>query len=142
MQVLKRGHVYRLDQRLPEKAKNQAQHEMLIEFVNLEPGHEAPGTTTQEIMRVLIDRTHYCNNCLPHRVNEQIIWHMRQIIALHEARAIEQKAWKGEISIEHAAVGHDGHLKLDARTPGELEELYLKLVPKLGTQKCDHRSGE
>ena len=141
MKVLQRGHRYELDIRVPEGCgKMFAQ---LIDFVNLEPGHEAPGTTTQEICRVLIDRTHYCNNCLPHRVNEQIIWHFRQIIALHEARAIEQKALKGEIIPELLMLGGDGHFDLVGyRHTDALEETRLKPVPPLGHQDCNHRSGE
>jgi hypothetical protein len=149
MRVIQRGHIYELEQRaapgplggIDESAP------MLIQFVNMEPGHEAAGTTTQEVMRVLIDRTHYCHNCLPHRVNEQIIWHMRQIIALHEARAIEQKAWKCELRPEFVPLGEDGHFKLgldalNVDKPGSaLEEYILKPVPKLGYQTCDHRSG-
>lgn len=141
MIVKKRGHVYHLDHRGGDNTTE-------VRFVNEEPGHQEEGVTTQEVMRMLIDRTHYCHNCLPHRVNEQIIWHMRQIIALHEARAIEQKAWKGEIKPEFIPLGPDGHFKLGLDVPNidkagsSLEEYTLKNVPPLGKQVCNHRSGE
>jgi hypothetical protein len=131
-----KGHVYELDQIGSE------QHQV-IKFVNKEPGMEEPGVTTQEILRMLIDRTHYCHNCLPHRVNEAIIWHFRQAIALHEARAIEQKAAKGEILPELIGKASDGHFAIRTITPLPqllLGEYTLKPVPPLGHFECDHRS--
>jgi hypothetical protein len=136
VKVLKRGHRYALDQ-LGSADKQ------IVQFPNKEPGQEAPGSTTQEFVRMLIDRTHYCNNCLPHRVNEQIIWHFRMIIALHEGRALEQKVAKGELKPELQSIGPDGHLMLSGnRQPQLLEERELKPVEPLGTFHCVHRSGE
>jgi hypothetical protein len=136
MRVIQRGHRYSLDH---VGGKEHSE----IQFQNKEPGQECEGVTTQEILRVLIDRTHYCNNCLPHRVNEQIIWYFRMAIALHEARALEQKVAKGEIKPEFEPLGPDGHLlPVGRRAPRPLEETVLKPVAPLGTMHCDHRSHE
>lgn len=116
MQVIEKGHVYDLNNRVlgavgvpagqPTNPKN------VLTFVNKEPGREHGGTTTQEVLRALIDRTRHCNNCLPHPVNERIVYHLRMALVLHEARALERKTEKGDIKPEHIEVGGDGHFDL------------------------------
>jgi hypothetical protein len=134
MHIKVRGHVFELDQIGSDERQ-------VISFVNKEPGMEAPGITMQELCRVGVERTSYCHNCLPHRVNGPIIWHFRQIIALHEGRALEQKAAKGEFLPELLVTGPDGHFELPCcRNDLVLEERGLKPIPPLGTQTCDHRS--
>lgn len=136
MKVLKRGHDYRLDHVDGEGHTD-------VAFVNKEPGQEKEGFTTQEVVRMLIDRTRYCNNCLPHWVNEQIIWHFRQIISLHEARALLQKTAKGELLPEFAATEKDGHFLIVPRAEiGPMEETKLLPPEPLGTFSCNHRSAE
>jgi hypothetical protein len=141
MRVLQRGHIYEIDQR------SGIQHGMSgvkaeIRYVNREPGMEHDGTTTQELLRVIIDRTHYCHNCLPHRVNEQIIFHMRMALALHEARALEQQVLKGELRPEHVPLGSNGHfLHLEDRTES-LEETVLAPVIFPPPVVCNHHSGD
>lgn len=102
MHVLKRGHRYALDH-LDGKEKT------IVEYVNREPGQEREGVTQQELLRMMIDRNRYCNNCLPHPNNERIQFHLRMALALHEARALERKIEKGELDIEYVPVGNDGH---------------------------------
>jgi hypothetical protein len=132
MQVIMQGHIYDLNH---VGGKNQTR----IQFVNKEPGTECEGVTTQEILRMLIDRTHYCHNCLPHRVNAEIIWHFRQALALHEARAIERKVAKGEINPEAVILGQDGHFKWTPNMEvSDLQCVWLKPVPKPGEVECDH----
>lgn len=108
MLVFERGHVYHLKE-VPWGESSEVQ---IIRFRNVEPGKRVPGVTTQEILRVLIDRTHYCNNCLPHPVNERIIHHLRMALVLHESRALERKTLKGDIFPEEITTGNDGHFIL------------------------------
>lgn len=141
MKVVKRGHIYLLDTLKPHPDFQEGEPDRLeVHFVNKEPGQEECGVTTQEILRMLIDRTHYCHNCLPHRVNEEIIWHFRMAIALHEARAIEQQVAKGEFRPELVTLQQNGHFAFGRRIPQDPEEATLLPIPPLGTFECDHRS--
>jgi len=139
MLVKVRGHEYVLDQIGDEQKQ-------IIRFVNKEPGMERPGITMQELCRVGVQRTMYCHNCLPHRVNFDIVWHFRQIIALHEARAIEQQVAKGYFTPEDISLHTNGHFDLYALsqdpTRDPKAEHEMKPVPPLGHQVCDHRSKE
>jgi hypothetical protein len=129
MQVTHVGHVYLL-----EHVDGDGHTE--VRFVNKEPGDEQEGTTTQEVCRMLIDRTRYCNNCLPHRVNEEIIYHLRMVIALHEARALEQAVKKGEVDIEYSTVAENGHLMLAMTAPLANATVHLRAVtPEWESQK-------
>lgn len=143
MKVLEKGHVY-----LPtirevafggEKKLSEAAHNQLLIFVNKQPGQEHDGTTTQEIIRILIDRTRHCNNCLPHPNNERVIYHLRMALVLHEARALERKTEKGEIMPEYLAVGPDGHFNLDGHNkPGYLDTTILKPHSQDWERECNH----
>lgn len=57
------------------------------------PGNDNayPGTTTQEVLRALINRTQYVQNQIPCLENEQIISMLRQCIYLLESRAKQRK---------------------------------------------------
>lgn len=101
MIVLDKGHKYQLD--------NIDEGSQFIQFVNKEPGREQPGVTTQEILRMLIDRTWYCDSCLPWEGNAEIVYHFRMALALHEARAIIRKVEKGELKPELVKIAGDGH---------------------------------
>lgn len=103
MEVLIPGHRYKLDH-LDDTKKS------IIQFVNREPGWEHGGPTTQEFIRALIDRTLYCNHCLPSELNFQAVYHLRMALALHEARHLIRMTEKGD-PIECAEVGEDQHLK-------------------------------
>lgn len=123
MNTLENGHVYDLNNRGGREGRGPEDKTQTITFVNREPGHEHDGTTTQEVIRSLIDRTHYCDNCLPWSGNELIIKHLRMALALHEARALLRKVERGEIMPEMLATGHDGHFVLtNKRVP--LPEYY------------------
>lgn len=114
MQVLERGHVYVPETRTPDGKSIRAlgPNVQKITFVNKQPGQEHDGTTTQEILRVLIDRTRHCANCMPHPVNEQVVYHLRRALVLHEMRALERKFEKGEYIPEYVPVGGDGHFSM------------------------------
>lgn len=62
---------------------------------------------------MLIDRTMHCDNCLRWSSNDQIIWHLRMALVLHEARALERKTEKGLIEPERLKISDDGHFKLE-----------------------------
>ena len=108
MKVIETGHIYAL--RWLDGVPVQKENRLI--FVNRETGREHPGTQTQDVLRVLIDRTQHCHSCLPHRVNDSIIYHLRMALALHEARALERKAEKGLYAPEKVMIGADGHFAL------------------------------
>lgn len=118
MKVIEIGHVYRPTIRTPDGSSIHygvdAENPEIV-FVNKQPGQEHDGTTTQEVLRVLLDRTRHCANCMPHRNNEQIIHHLRMALVLHEARALERKVEKGEFMPEYVSTGGDGHFDLGSR---------------------------
>lgn len=106
MRVLTDGYEYELDH-LDGGTKT------VLLFVNREPGHECEGPTTQEVIRALIDRTLYCNHCLPSDLNFQAVYHLRMALALHEARHLIRATEKG-MKIEHVAVDAGlQHLKME-----------------------------
>lgn len=99
MKTIEDGHEYELDERFGDGTSGIAGTQSLI-FVNREPGNEHDGTTTQEVLRALIDRTQYCDKCLPWSGNKEIVGHLRMALALHEARAMIRKVERGEMPIE------------------------------------------
>ena len=107
MKVLEKGHIYQPQIRTPDGASVDDGHE--ITFVNKQDGQQHSGTTTQEVIRVLLDRTRHCANCMPHPNNERIIYHLRMALVLHEARALERKTEKGDFEPEYLMTGGDGH---------------------------------
>lgn len=125
MKVLEVGHMYQPAIRnVDGKEMGGEVAAQKIIFINKQPGQEHAGTTTQEVLRVLLDRTRHCANCMPHRNNEQIVYHLRMALALHEARALERKVEKG-LEIEYQETDEDGHLLLkEGEVPmGATEEL-------------------
>lgn len=120
MKVLEKGHIYEPENRLIIGEDGRKLQDLVapqaigqtITFINKEPGAEHSGTTTQEVIRILIDRTRYCNNCQPHYLNEHVIYHLRQALVKHEMRALERKAEKGDITPEYTPIGDDGHFAL------------------------------
>jgi len=107
MQALVVGHVYEL-------AHLDGEGTQKLLFVNREDTpHE--GTTTQEVIRVLIDRTQHCDRCLRWEGNDLIIQHLRMVLVLHETRALLRKVEKGEMLPEEIALGDDGHFDLKVR---------------------------
>lgn len=109
MKTIEDGHVYEMLSRTANGRSFDPIGEH-ITFLNREPGHEHSGTTTQEVLRVLIDRTQYCDHCLPWSGNKLVVHHLRMALALHEARALIRKVETGELEVERMMVGLDGHL--------------------------------
>lgn len=121
MKVLDRGHKYELEHR-------DGSGKTVIQYVDKEPGTEKEGVISQEVLRMLIDRTRYCNNCLPHPNNERIIYHLRMALVLHESRALERKVEKSIIKPEYVPTGEDGHYKIPVE-PVEVGEVTSELDP-------------
>lgn len=111
MKVIEKGHVYEPVNRT-EGGQSVPMGEQTITFINKEEGREHDGTTTQEVIRILIDRTRHCANCMPHPNNERIVYHLRMALVLHEARALERKTEKGYFAPEYLETGNDGYLKV------------------------------
>lgn len=105
MKTIEDGHIYDLSQR----GSNELQR---VTFINTEKGHEHPGVTTQEVIRALIDRTQYCDACLPWSGNNDIVGHLRMALALHEARAVITRTERGELLPERVSTRPDGHFIL------------------------------
>lgn len=120
MNIVEPGHVYDLDwldgepevMTNPDLACGSEHPENRLIFVNREEGTEHGGTQTQEVLRALIDRTMHCDNCLRWPGNDEIIYHLRMALVLHEARALERHVEKGESEPERAPTGRDGHFQL------------------------------
>jgi hypothetical protein len=143
MKVLEKGHIYEPSVRSigklnPAKEDVDASDQKIV-FINKQPGQEHDGTTTQEVIRILLDRTRHCANCMPHRNNEQIVYHLRMALVLHEARALERKVEKGDIEPEYIGTGDDGHFQLEQRNSfAELET--SELIPHRNDwdRLCNH----
>lgn len=117
MRVLIAGHVYELSficDHEEHKHKEEDRHRFEIQFIDREGlNNLEAGVQTQEILRVLIDRTMHCDNCLRWENNDKIIYHLRMALVLHEARALERKVEKGLIKPERIKTSSDGHYKLE-----------------------------
>jgi len=115
MTIVEPGHIYELRwlDGAPVDSGDGLKENRLI-FVNRENGTEHPGTQTQEVLRALIDRTQHCDRCLRWEGNDQIVYHLRMALILHEARALERKTLKGRIRPETIVTGEDGHFLLEA----------------------------
>lgn len=121
MKVIETGHVYE-----PQNRESDAECAgQTIRFINKQPGQEHGGTTTQEVIRILIDRTRHCANCMPHPNNERAIYHLRMALVMHEARALERKTEKGDIMPEYLQTGGDGHLEFIKKATGQLDTVEL-----------------
>lgn len=127
MRVIEKGHIYEPKTREEFPSKDNVLQ--TLTFINKEEGKEHNGTTTQEVIRILIDRTRHCANCMPHPNNERIVYHLRMALVLHEARALERKVEKGYFDVEYLETGSDGHLQV-TQVPILATDLdTAKLVP-------------
>lgn len=97
MKVYIPGHVYGLR----ELDTRTEQHSNLRFVMRNQPREKYPGnytyfagTTTQEVMRVLIDRSKYVHNQYPHWINPVVINLLRLCIWLLEYRAFRRHGWK------------------------------------------------
>lgn len=134
MRVLDRGHRYELNTltKAPLTGELVAGSKAAeLQFLNTEQGRECEGVTTQEVIRALIDRTWYCNDCLPWSGNKLIVDHLRMALMLHEARALIRGVEKGEIEPEKMAVGDGGHFIL---RESAIEPSDYARMPDTGTE--------
>lgn len=83
-----------------------------LKFRNTEVDPPIEGTSTQEVLCVLIDRSKHVENQLSHPNNARILYHLRMALVLHESRALERKVEKGKLAPEYQRIGHDGHFIL------------------------------
>lgn len=129
MKVLIDGHVYELR----ELGSNDAQK---LTFVRRSGGavtydKEWAGLRSQEVLRVLIDRTKYLHDVLPCKETEEALYHLRRALFMYEARAYRRKQDTvnrttsdhdervdfsdipfTEEAIELRPIGDDGHILL------------------------------
>lgn len=91
MRVVVPGHLYRLDYLDSDQGvggKLRFVHRIGEKF----PGNIPPafaGTTTQEVLRTLVDRMTYVNRQSPGSINDAVIFRLRECVALLELRAAE-----------------------------------------------------
>lgn len=151
MKVIEKGHIYEPCNRSVSRKINEFMgislgdnvgKDQTITFINKEPGGEHAGTTTQEVIRILIDRTRHCANCMPHPNNERIVYHLRMALVLHEARALERKTEKGELRPEYVSVSSDGHFALAGQEPDYLDTPELVPHRHDWDRVCNHPSSE
>jgi hypothetical protein len=94
MEVIDPGHTYILNCLDAEEDKIKPLG--ILIFVKREgegyPGNvgHRPGTTTQEVLRALIDRTKYVDNQIHDDRNDQVLYHLRSAIFQLEMRAAER----------------------------------------------------
>lgn len=107
MREIYKGHLFELNH-LDGEGKS------LLQFVQRKPYHEPKeGVTSQEVIRAVIARVKALDEETPWEGNKRILYHLRMVIALHEARAVERHIEKHNLAIEHIVLGDDGHFKLE-----------------------------
>ena len=126
MKVIDPGHVYRL--RLLDGEDRPWMPEQKLEFVKREgegyPGNVGhhPGTTTQEVLRALIDRTIYVNKQIPCIENTRLLMLLRKAIYQLELRAATRH-------------GRDLHWRVAGYVHGAMSE-GIETLPTCS--KCNH----
>lgn len=106
MKVIDKGHIYELDQ----LGDNNKQY---IKFIkrSSEAVHydqEWSGLQTQEVLRVLIDRTIFLDSILECAETKEAIVHLRMALYMYEVRAYRRK-------LEHKNLTDKSHI--DTNTP-------------------------
>jgi hypothetical protein len=132
------GHLYDLE-KVPEGKPDEKPPQIRFASHEEQIGLWA-GVTTQEILRVLIDRTWYCDTCLPSHLNDYIVHHLRMALVLHEARALIRKTEDGKIKPECIGLDRDGHFSLT--TSSEKPSWYAKEPRKRDTDTGGPKPGE
>ena len=100
MKVIDPGHLYELYQldQPDDGHEDDPQILMFVKRVGPEyPGNEGPahhGVTTQEVIRVLIDRMIYVNGQKQHELNADVILKLRKCLYLLEVRAAEMRGYE------------------------------------------------
>jgi hypothetical protein len=116
MECIKPGHTYFVKLLDSESEYN----DQIIQFVDRGHGTDKPGTTCQELLRVLIDRVQFLEKELHWDRNNEIIFHLRKALLLFEIRALERKFEKGELQPEDIIVDDkDGHFRFEERQKEE-----------------------
>lgn len=107
MKIIEKGHKYKL-------ATLDGQVTVELTFVKRFRGVENhAGTTSQEVIRCLIDRVQTLNAECPWDGNDTIINHLRDALILHECRALQRKVEKRQIKPENITTSlNDGHIML------------------------------
>jgi hypothetical protein len=111
VRIIDAGHHYALD-------SLDGEHDQTIRFVKRFRGNlNHSGTVNQDVLRVLIDRIQFLDTENPWALNQQILYHLRMALALHEARALIRKVEKNELRPESVPVsGKDGHYIIGGQT--------------------------
>lgn len=98
MRVLDAGHLYQLESLASEVGTSRRPVASALRFVkrigarypgNKEPGYD--GTTTQEVLRALIDRMKYVDNQIADPTNAEVIEHLRTSLLCLEIRAARER---------------------------------------------------
>lgn len=104
MQVIDPGHVYRLD-------SLDGECEQVLTFVKREGPHypgnvgHHPGTTLQEVLRALIERTEYVNRQIPCAESEAAVGLLKAALLLFELRAARCHRRFLEVPLASVVVG-------------------------------------
>lgn len=125
MKVLDPGHIYELSY-LDETAQEiEFEYENKLVFVKrFRDSDNHPGTTNQEVLRVLIDRVQFLHKEKPWEGNAKILHHLRMALILHETRALEEKVKKGYLTPELVLLEtHDGHFSLPLMYGEKIKEV-------------------
>ena len=106
MRCLDDGHTFELDNLDGSDISKQT-----LVFVKRFRGAENhPGTWNQEVLRALIHRVIMLDQEMPWAGNDEILFHLRRALVLHENRALLRKLEKGELRPELIEVDpRDGH---------------------------------
>jgi len=127
MRVIDPGHRYVLHELDSAQPDNLGPHSLTAElrFVKREgegyPGNVGHycGTTTQEVLRALIDRTQYVDGQIHDDRNDEVLYHLRSAIFYLEARAADR---------------HGRLEEFNAKIP-----IQLPVIETLPTcEKCNH----
>lgn len=133
MQITEAGHIYVLDEvntNNPDGPTSIYSEKQIIRYVNNEGPNYYKGIQSQELLRVLIDRTMHCDNCLRWPGNDKIIFCLRMALVLHETRALERKIEKRKLEPEHIILAKDGHFLLESKSNFAPSSDYMKYLHK------------
>jgi hypothetical protein len=111
MKIIEPGHIY--------KVENVDGHgTQIIKFVRrrddnadvLPPDQRREGIQSQELLRVLIDRTIYLHNENPWHENVQVIQMLRECLRLYDSRAARASLKKLNMPEKHKPCNECGHI--------------------------------
>lgn len=103
MKILYPGHRYELPH-LDGEGKT------ILQFVQRPPFHKPrQGILNQDLFRALIDRVELLDSEVPWELNDEILFHLRMALGLHEARAMLRKIEKRQLLPEKVTTAPDGH---------------------------------